>query len=143
MQMTASPTTNLDGGKGRDREVMQAAIELFWEKGYAATSVQDVADALGIDVWAAVKPARVGLSAWPDVPRSIEWKKGICAALGWPHREQADKNHQGGRAGLLVEAGARRGHIGGRPGSLGARGGGSDGAHGQDTGGGGVSRLGP
>jgi len=43
-----------------------------------------------IDVWAAVKPARVGLTAWPDVPRSIEWKKGICAALGWPHREQAD-----------------------------------------------------
>src|SRR5688500_13338791 len=31
-----------------------------------------------IDVWAAVKPERLGLQRWPDVPRSIEWKKGIC-----------------------------------------------------------------
>ncbi|MFI5627174.1 DUF3097 domain-containing protein [Nocardioides sp. NPDC051685] len=43
-----------------------------------------------IDVWQAVKPARVGLEAWPNVPRSIEWKKGICQHLGWPHRDQAD-----------------------------------------------------
>jgi len=37
-----------------------------------------------------VKPARVGLEAWPTVPRAIEWKHGICAALGWPHRDQTD-----------------------------------------------------
>jgi hypothetical protein len=43
-----------------------------------------------IDVWAAVKPERVGLTRWPDVPRSVEWKKGICEQLGWPHRDQAD-----------------------------------------------------
>ena len=43
-----------------------------------------------IDIWAAVKPERVGLDRWPDIPRSIEWKKGICAHLGWPHQEQAD-----------------------------------------------------
>ena len=43
-----------------------------------------------IDVWAAVKPDRVGLRRWPDVPREVEWKKGVCAALGWPHAEQAD-----------------------------------------------------
>ena len=43
-----------------------------------------------IDIWQAVKPARVGLSAWPTVPRSMEWKVGICQALGWPHRTQAD-----------------------------------------------------
>jgi hypothetical protein len=43
-----------------------------------------------IDIWAAVKPARVGLEAWPQIPRSIEWKHGICQALGWPHAEQAD-----------------------------------------------------
>jgi hypothetical protein len=43
-----------------------------------------------VDVWAAVKPARLGLRAWPDVPRDIEWKHGICAALGWPHATQAD-----------------------------------------------------
>ncbi|MFD7074926.1 DUF3097 domain-containing protein [Nocardioides sp. NPDC059952] len=43
-----------------------------------------------IDVWQAVKPARLGLEAWPNVPRSIEWKKGICQHMGWPHRDQAD-----------------------------------------------------
>lgn len=43
-----------------------------------------------VDIWQAVKPARVGLQAWPEVPRSIEWKHGICQALGWPHRTQAD-----------------------------------------------------
>ena len=43
-----------------------------------------------IDIWAAVKPDRVGLERWPDIPRDVEWKKGICAHLGWPHAEQAD-----------------------------------------------------
>jgi hypothetical protein len=43
-----------------------------------------------VDVWQSVKPARVGLKAWPEIPRSIEWKHGICEALGWPHEEQAD-----------------------------------------------------
>lgn len=43
-----------------------------------------------IDIWQAVKPQRVGLDAWPQIPRTIEWKKGICAALGWPHDQQAD-----------------------------------------------------
>jgi hypothetical protein len=43
-----------------------------------------------VDIWQAVKPARVGLEAWPTIPRSIEWKHGICAALGLPHENQAD-----------------------------------------------------
>ena len=43
-----------------------------------------------VDVWAAVKPERLGLTAWPDVPRDVEWKKGVCDHLGWPHAEQAD-----------------------------------------------------
>ena len=43
-----------------------------------------------VDIWQAVKPARVGLSAWPTIPRTVEWKAGICEALGWPHRNQAD-----------------------------------------------------
>ena len=43
-----------------------------------------------VDVWQAVKPSRVGLDAWPVIPRSIEWKHGICEALGWPHADQAD-----------------------------------------------------
>jgi hypothetical protein len=43
-----------------------------------------------IDVWQAVKPDRLGLKAWPQIPRTIEWKKGVCQHLGWPHRDQAD-----------------------------------------------------
>jgi len=43
-----------------------------------------------IDVWAAVKPQRLGKEAWPTVPRNIEWKKGVCQQFGWPHRDQAD-----------------------------------------------------
>jgi hypothetical protein len=43
-----------------------------------------------VDVWQAVKPARLGLKVWPEIPRSVEWKHGICAALGWPHEDQAD-----------------------------------------------------
>jgi hypothetical protein len=43
-----------------------------------------------IDVWQAVKPDRLGMRAWPQIPRNIEWKKGICASLGWPHADQAD-----------------------------------------------------
>ncbi|MCV7201814.1 hypothetical protein B7435_00870 [Mycolicibacterium peregrinum] len=43
-----------------------------------------------IDIWQSVKPARLGMKAWPTIPRSVEWKHGICEALGWPHRDQAD-----------------------------------------------------
>ena len=43
-----------------------------------------------VDVWQAVKPDRIGLAEWPEIPRSVEWKKGICAHLGWPHDSQAD-----------------------------------------------------
>ncbi len=35
-----------------------------------------------VDVWQAVKPAAVGIRAWPGVPRGIPWKEGICQALG-------------------------------------------------------------
>lgn len=43
-----------------------------------------------VDIWQAVKPARVGLAAWPAIPRNLDWKTGICQALGLPHRNQAD-----------------------------------------------------
>ncbi|WP_242423638.1 DUF3097 family protein, partial [Frankia sp. EI5c] len=35
-----------------------------------------------IDIWQAVKPASVGIAAWPEVPRGQPWKEGVCAALG-------------------------------------------------------------
>lgn len=36
-----------------------------------------------VDIWQAVKPAAVGIAAWPSVPRGVPWKEGICAELGW------------------------------------------------------------
>jgi hypothetical protein len=29
-----------------------------------------------------VKPSAVGIASWPQIPRGIEWKAGVCAALG-------------------------------------------------------------
>lgn len=43
-----------------------------------------------VDIWQAVRPGRVGLDEWPAVPRSIEWKRGVSAALGRPAATQAD-----------------------------------------------------
>ena len=43
-----------------------------------------------VDVWQAVKPERVGLRAWPAVPRGTDIKRGTLEALGWPHADQAD-----------------------------------------------------
>lgn len=44
-----------------------------------------------IDIWQAVRPGPVGIEAWPDVPRGIDWKTGTCRALGWPHESAADR----------------------------------------------------
>jgi hypothetical protein len=43
-----------------------------------------------IDIWAAVKPAAVGIAAWPDVPRGLSWKEGVLRRIGWPADTQAD-----------------------------------------------------
>ncbi len=43
-----------------------------------------------VDIWQAVKPERVGLKIWPEIPRNIEWKHGICDVLKLPHADQAD-----------------------------------------------------
>ena len=43
-----------------------------------------------IDIWQAVKPGRLGIPAWPVVPRGEDWKRGVCRAMGWPHARRAD-----------------------------------------------------
>jgi len=35
-----------------------------------------------VDIWQAVKPAALGIDRWPDVPRGVDWKRGVCTALG-------------------------------------------------------------
>jgi hypothetical protein len=43
-----------------------------------------------VDVWAGIRPDVVGIAGWPDVPKAVAWKEGVCAALGtdlatfWP-----------------------------------------------------------
>ncbi len=43
-----------------------------------------------IDIWAAVRPERLGLTAWPQVPRNVEWKVGASRALRRPAEDQID-----------------------------------------------------
>ncbi|MBU4336608.1 MAG: DUF3097 domain-containing protein [Actinobacteria bacterium] len=43
-----------------------------------------------VDVWAAVRPQRVGLTAWPMIERGTEWKIGVLRAIGWPASGPAD-----------------------------------------------------
>ncbi len=43
-----------------------------------------------VDVWQCVTPQAVGIPRWPEVPRGTEYKVGVCRALGWPARDQAD-----------------------------------------------------
>lgn len=43
-----------------------------------------------VDIWQAVKPERVGLTRWPDIPRGTDIKHGTLEHLGWPHATQAD-----------------------------------------------------
>ena len=43
-----------------------------------------------VDVWAGIQPGVLGLRTWPEVPRGVPWKDGLCQALGadparfWP-----------------------------------------------------------
>jgi len=43
-----------------------------------------------VDVWQGVRPERVGVRAWPTVPKGRPWKEGVLAGLGWPHATVAD-----------------------------------------------------
>lgn len=43
-----------------------------------------------IDIWAAVKPAAVGIKGWPQVPRGESWKEGVLRRIGWPNRTPQD-----------------------------------------------------
>ncbi|MFI6942775.1 DUF3097 domain-containing protein [Streptomyces sp. NPDC050418] len=46
-----------------------------------------------IDVWEAVKPATLGIRAWPRIPHGEDWKTGVCRALGWPANTGAAWQH--------------------------------------------------
>jgi hypothetical protein len=43
-----------------------------------------------VDVWQCVTPRALGIRRWPEVPRGVDWKTGVCRALGWPAETPAD-----------------------------------------------------
>ncbi|WP_037362928.1 DUF3097 domain-containing protein [Nakamurella lactea] len=82
------PDALADFGPGPGRRVGVLADHLV-----AGSKEQRIADQVSgdhvlvtghpyIDIWQAVKPELVGIRGWPDVPRGIDWKTGVCAALG-------------------------------------------------------------
>ncbi|MEO7979814.1 MAG: DUF3097 domain-containing protein [Sporichthyaceae bacterium] len=77
-------------GPGRDRRLGVLVDHLVpgsKESRLAAQVVSPHVRVLGhpyVDVWQAVRPAALGIDAWPEVPRGTPWKEGVCAGLGWP-----------------------------------------------------------
>lgn len=49
-----------------------------------------------VDIWQAVKPAAIGIRAWPSVPRGVPWKEGVCTALGVPDPREMWRRVLGG-----------------------------------------------
>ena len=43
-----------------------------------------------VDVWQCVTPRALGIPRWPEVPRGVDFKTGVCRALGWPAETPAD-----------------------------------------------------
>lgn len=43
-----------------------------------------------VDIWQAIKPGVIGIQAWPQIPRSEDWKTGMLARLGLPNQTARD-----------------------------------------------------
>lgn len=43
-----------------------------------------------VDIWQAIKPEAIGIKAWPQIPRSEDWKTGMLARLGLPNQSAKD-----------------------------------------------------
>jgi hypothetical protein len=67
-----------------------------WHEAAAVTRVPGAAEhvlVVGhpyVDIWQAVRPQRLGLTEWPQIPRGRSWKHGVLDELGLPHATQAD-----------------------------------------------------
>ncbi|WP_215522916.1 DUF3097 family protein [Varibaculum prostatecancerukia] len=68
----------------KESRIAQRCIATFGEDAVA------IAGHPFVDVWQAVKPQRVGLASWPQVPRGTDIKVGSLQALGLPAKTQAD-----------------------------------------------------
>ena len=52
-----------------------------------------------VDIWQAIRPRALGFEAWPEVPRSVEWKEGIRQWMGFPGTTGELWRHLLGRVG--------------------------------------------
>lgn len=43
-----------------------------------------------VDIWQAVRPSAIGITAWPTIPRTEEWKQGVLKRFGLPHATPED-----------------------------------------------------
>ena len=95
----AAAITDFEPGPGRRIGVLVdhlVAGSKEWHEAAAVTRVKGAAEHVRvvghpfIDVWQAVRPQRIGIPAWPVIPKGLPWKEGVLAELGWPHEEQAD-----------------------------------------------------
>ena len=66
-----------------------------------------------VDVWQAVRPAAVGIDAWPVIPKGQDWKTGICrgARRRRPARDVAAHPRLGARLEAARAAVRRRGRA--------------------------------
>jgi hypothetical protein len=90
----ASLVAEFGPGPGRRLGILLDHLVVGTKESRLASSVDSkyvlIAGHPYVDVWAAVKPERVGLRAWPAVPKGRPWKQGVCEALGadldslWP-----------------------------------------------------------
>ena len=86
MDRLADVVRDLDPGPGRRLGVLLDHLVDGSKESRAADQVRHphvlVTGTPFVDVWAAVRPERIGIDAWPDVPRGIPWKAGVLDALG-------------------------------------------------------------
>jgi len=77
---------DLDPGPGRRLGVLLDHLVDGSKEARAAAAVRHphvlVTGTPFVDVWAAIRPATIGIAAWPDVPRDVPWKAGVLDALG-------------------------------------------------------------
>jgi hypothetical protein len=95
----AAAVADFAPGRGRRLGVLVDHLVAGSKEWHAAAAVTRLPEVRGhvlvvghpyVDVWQAVRPHRLGMNAWPNVPRGQSWKHGVLGALGWPHATAAD-----------------------------------------------------
>jgi hypothetical protein len=84
----AEPESDHYPGPGRRGGVLRAHLVPGSKEARAAAALTSVHVLVTgtpyVDVWQAIKPEVVGLTAWPVIPKGRSWKEGVCAAFGEP-----------------------------------------------------------